>query len=75
TKVHSWRISMSKKKQILPVLVVAGTLLMLSGCASQQAEYTTDRVTDSTSSTVGSVLDATGHVIMYPFHLVGDLFS
>ena len=66
---------MSKKKQILPVLVVAGTLLMLSSCASQQAEYTTDRVTDSTSNTVGSVLDATGHVIMYPFHLVGDLFS
>jgi hypothetical protein len=66
---------MSKKKQILPVLVVAGTLLVLSGCASQQAEYTTDRVTNSTSNTVGSVLDATGHVIMYPFHLVGDLFS
>ena len=66
---------MSKKKQILPVLAVAGTLFMLSGCASQQAEYTTDRVTNSTSNTVGSVLDATGHVIMYPFHLVGDLFS
>jgi hypothetical protein len=66
---------MSKKKQILPVLVVAGTLFALSGCASQQAEYTTDRVTNSTSNTVGSVLDATGHVIMYPFHLVGDLFS
>ena len=66
---------MSKKKQILPVLVVAGTLFMLSGCASQQAEYTTDRVTNSTSNTVGSVLDATGLVIMYPFHLVGDLFS
>jgi hypothetical protein len=66
---------MSKKKQILPVLVVAATLFVLSGCASQQAEYTTDRVTDSTSNTVGSVLDATGHVIMYPFHLVGDLFS
>ena len=66
---------MSKKKQILPVLVVAGTLLALSGCASQQAEYTTDRVTNSTSNTVGSVLDATGSVIMYPFHLVGDLFS
>jgi uncharacterized lipoprotein YajG len=66
---------MSKKKQILPVLVIAGTLLVLSGCASQQAEYTTDRVTNSTSNTVGSVLDATGHVIMYPFHLVGDLFS
>ena len=66
---------MSKIKRILPVLLVAGTLFVISGCASQQAEYTTDRVTDSTSSTVGSVLDATGHVILYPFHLVGDLFS
>ncbi len=66
---------MSKKKQILPVLLAAGALFVMSGCASQQAEYTTDRVTNSTSNTVGSVLDATGHVIMYPFHLVGDLFS
>jgi hypothetical protein len=66
---------MSKKKQILPIILVAGALFLVSGCASQQAEYTTNRVTDTTSSTVGSVLDATGHVIMYPFHLVGDLFS
>ena len=57
------------------MLLVAGALFIVPGCASQQAEYTTDRVTDSTSNTVGSVLDATGHVIMYPFHLVGDLFS
>jgi hypothetical protein len=62
-------------KRIFPMLLVAGALFIFPGCASQQAEYTTDRVTDSTSNTVGSVLDATGHVIMYPFHLVGDLFS
>ena len=66
---------MPKKKRILPILLVAGALFAVSGCASQQAEYTTDRVTNTTSNTVGSVLDATGHVIMYPFHLVGDLFS
>jgi hypothetical protein len=66
---------MPKKKQILPILLVVGALFAFSGCASEQAEYTTDRVTNTTSSTVGSVLDATGHVIMYPFHLVGDLFS
>jgi hypothetical protein len=66
---------MSKKKQILPILLVAGAFLAVSGCASEQAEHTTDRVTNTTSNTVGSVLDATGHVIMYPFHLVGDLFS
>jgi len=66
---------MTKKKQILPILLVAGALFAISGCASEQAEYTTNRVTNTTSNTVGSVLDATGHVIMYPFHLVGDLFS
>lgn len=66
---------MSNLKRIFPILLVASALFIVPGCASQQAEYTTDRVTDSTSNTVGSVLDATGHVIMYPFHLVGDLFS
>lgn len=66
---------MSKIKQALPILMVVAALFVVPGCASQQAEYTTDRVTNSTSDTVGSVLDATGHVIMYPFHLVGDLFS
>ena len=66
---------MSKLKQILPMLFVAGALFVVPGCASQQAEYTTDQVTNTTGNTVGSVLDATGHVIMYPFHLIGDLFS
>ena len=66
---------MSKKKQILPILLVAGALFATSGCASQQAEQTSNAVTNSTSNTVGSVLDGVGSVIMYPFHLVGDLFS
>ena len=66
---------MSKIKRNLPILLVVGTLFVFTGCASEQAEYTTNRVTNTTSNTVGSVLDATGHVIMYPFHLVGDLFS
>jgi hypothetical protein len=57
------------------MLLVASALFIVPGCASQQAEYTTDQVTNTTGNTVGSVLDATGHVIMYPFHLVGDLFS
>jgi hypothetical protein len=66
---------MSKLKRILPILFVAGALFVVSGCASQQAEYTTDQVTNTTGNTVGSVLGATGDVIMYPFHLIGDLFS
>ena len=66
---------MANLKRILPALLVAGALFIVPGCASEQAEYTTNRVTNDTGSTVGSVLDATGHVVMYPFHLVGDLFS
>jgi hypothetical protein len=66
---------MSKKRQILPILFVSLALFAIPGCASQQAEHTTNEVTNSTSDTVGSVLDGVGSVIMYPFHLVGDLFS
>jgi hypothetical protein len=66
---------MSKIKQALPVLFVAAALFVVPGCASQQAEHTTNEVTNSTSNTVGSVLDGVGSVVMYPFHLVGDLFS
>ncbi len=66
---------MSKMKRIIPILLVVGALFVVPGCASQQAEYTTNQVTNSTSDTVGSVLDGVGSVIMYPFHLVGDLFS
>jgi hypothetical protein len=66
---------MSKIKRIMPILLTAGALFVLPGCASQQAEYTTNQVTNSTSDTVGSVLDGVGSVVMYPFHLIGDLFS
>jgi hypothetical protein len=66
---------MANIKRIFPILLVAGALFIVPGCASEQAEHTTTEVTNDTGSAVGSVLDATGHVIMYPFHLVGDLFS
>ena len=66
---------MPKMRRMFPILLVAGALFVLPGCASQQAEHTTNEVTNSTSNTVGSVLDAVGSVVMYPFHLVGDLFS
>jgi hypothetical protein len=66
---------MLKIKQMVPSLLVVGALFIAPGCASQQAENTTSAVTDSTSNTVGSVLGGVGSVIMYPFHLVGDLFS
>ncbi|HYL57863.1 MAG TPA: hypothetical protein VEU51_03260 [Candidatus Acidoferrales bacterium] len=66
---------MLKMRRILPVLLFAGAVFITTGCASEQAEHTTNQVTNSTSNTVGSVLDGVDSVIMYPFHVVGDLFS
>ncbi len=61
--------------KILPVLLVAGALLAAPGCSTQQAQYKTNEVENQTGSTVDSVLDGVGSVIMYPVHLVGDLFT
>ncbi|HUY28065.1 MAG TPA: hypothetical protein VMV27_11650 [Candidatus Binataceae bacterium] len=66
---------MVKVKHILPILVLASVALAIPACSSQQAEQKTNEVTDQTGSAVGSVLDAVGSVVMWPFHLVGDLFS
>ncbi len=66
---------MSKFKRILPVMIICGAVLVAGGCASEQAENTTNNVTNTTAGTVGSVLNGVGSVIMYPFRLVGDLFS
>jgi hypothetical protein len=65
---------MSKIKRVIPVLVLASTLTVF-GCASQQAAHTTGEVTADTGSAVGSVLGAVGAVIMWPFHVIGDMFS
>jgi acetamidase/formamidase len=64
-----------KANKILPIMFVAGVLLAAPGCSTRQAEYKTNEVTTQTGGTVDSVLDAAGSVIMYPVHLVGDLFS
>jgi len=65
---------MSKIKRMVPVLVFASTLAVF-GCASQQAAHTTGEVTSDTGSAVGSVLNAVGAVVMWPFHVIGDMFS
>ncbi len=44
------------------------------GCSSQQAAHTTGEGTADTGSAVGSVLHAVGAVIMWPFHVIEDLF-
>ncbi len=62
-------------KKIFPILLVAGALFVVPGCSAQQAQYKTNEVENQTGSTVDSVLDGVGSVIMYPVHLVGDLFT
>lgn len=66
---------MVKLKHVLPILVLASATLAIPACSSQQAEHKSNEVTNQTGSAVGSVLDAVGAVVMWPFHLVGDLFS
>ncbi len=61
--------------KILSIVAVAGALLVVPGCSAQQAQYKTNEVESQTGSTVDSVLDAVGSTIMYPVHLVGDLFT
>lgn len=62
---------MNNLKRTIPILLLAATLSM--GCAT--AAHKTGEVTDDTGSAVGSVLSGVGSVIMWPFHVVGDLLS
>ncbi len=64
-----------RANKIFPIMFVAGVLLAAPGCSTQRAEHKTNEVTAQTGGTVDSVLDAVGSVIMYPVHLVGDLFT
>ncbi|HEY6418255.1 MAG TPA: hypothetical protein VIX59_04560 [Candidatus Binataceae bacterium] len=66
---------MSIVKRILPILVLVSAALIVPACSSQEGSYKTNEVTNQTGNAVGSVLDTVGTVVMYPFHLVGDLFS
>ena len=62
---------MSMLKRALPILLLTSALAM--GCA--EAAHTTGEVTNDTGNAVGSVLDGVGAVIMWPFHVIGDLFA
>ncbi|HXN85033.1 MAG TPA: hypothetical protein VN867_03130 [Candidatus Binataceae bacterium] len=59
-------------KNAVSILLLSG-MLALGSCAD--AAHTTGEVTNDTGSAVGSVLDGVGAVIMWPFHVVGDIFS
>jgi hypothetical protein len=63
---------MSKIRRIVPIFLLTGALFVIPGCA-EHAEQTTHEVTNDTGNTVGSVLDGVGSVVMYPFHVVGDI--
>ena len=63
---------MTSLKRALPILIFS-SMLALGSCAD--AAHTSGEVTNDTGSAVGSVLDGVGAAIMWPFHVVGDLFS
>jgi hypothetical protein len=63
---------MSKIRRIVPIMLVVGALFVIPGCA-EHVENSAHEVTNDTGSTVGSVLDGVGSVVMYPFHVVGDI--
>jgi len=63
---------MSKIKRIVPIFLLTGALFVIPGCA-EHVDESAHEVTNDTGSTVGSVLDSAGDVIMYPFHVVADI--
>lgn len=63
---------MSKIKRIVPIFLLTGALFVIPGCA-EHVDESAHEVTNDTGNTVGSVLDSAGDVIMYPFHVVGDI--
>jgi hypothetical protein len=63
---------MSKIRRIVPIMLVVGALFVIPGCA-ERVENSAQEVTNDTGHTVGSVLDGVGSVVMYPFHVVGDI--
>jgi hypothetical protein len=66
---------MRKLAGAVPVLLMVGAITMVPACASQQAEHTTNEITDTTADTTSCVFSGLESIILYPFRLVGDLFS
>jgi len=66
---------MRKISGALPVLLILGAITMVPACASQQAESTSNAVTDTTADTTSSLFGGIESVILFPFRLLGDLFA
>lgn len=66
---------MRKLYSAVPILLILGALTLVPACASQQAENTTNAVTNTTADTTSSLFSGIESVILYPFRLIGDLFS
>ncbi|MHB8384611.1 MAG: hypothetical protein ACYDC3_20005 [Candidatus Binataceae bacterium] len=66
---------MRKISSALPMLLILGAITLVPACASQQAENTTNAVTNTTADATSSLFDGIEAVVLYPFRLLGDLFS
>jgi hypothetical protein len=66
---------MKKILSALPLVLLLSAFTLIPACASQQAEDTTNAVTNTTADTTSSLFSGIESVILYPFRLLGDLFS
>ena len=64
---------MKVRRRMIPVLFAAWATAFAYGCAT--AAHKTNEVTEQTAETTGSVFSGLESVILYPFHLIGDLFQ
>jgi hypothetical protein len=60
--------------RLIPVLILAA-LLFGAGCSAQQASHKTAEASNETGSMLGSVMSGVESVVLYPFHLISDIFS
>jgi hypothetical protein len=66
---------MRKRARFVPVVLTLAAITLVPACASQQAEDTTNKITDTTAQATSSVFSGLESIILYPFRLIGDLFS
>ena len=66
---------MKRLSRILAVSILCATLLTLPACSTQQASHSTHEVANDTGGALGSVVDGVKAIVVWPFHVIGDLFS
>ena len=67
--------AVKKLSRILAASILCGLILTLPACSTQQASRSGHEVANDTGSALGSLVDGVKAVVVWPFHVIGDLFS